>query len=889
MTVGPGAVARDAAAGEIPAELRRDVRLLGDALGQVLTESGGADLLADVERLRQAVIAARAGGDPDEPVRVASAYDDERAEDVARAFTAYFQLVNLAEERQRVRALRARPADDPRPDSFAGVATRLDAASLDEALAGLRVHPVLTAHPTEARRRAVQAAVRRIGAQLDRFDDPRLGPLEVADARRRLLEEITTLWRTAQLRRVRPGPLDEVRAAMAVFDDTLFTMVPAVYREFELALSGEAAGASPPRVPAYLRYGSWIGGDRDGNPHVTATITRQAMEIQADHVLRALATAATRIGRTLTLDAGTTPPDDRLRAALQRAADAHPDLLAELATTSPGEPHRQWLLHAAARITATRTRDADLAYRSADELLADLRLLQDSLAQAGALRSAYGEVQHLLWQVETFGFHLAGLEVRQHSDVHRSALAALGVAYEVGALDVAACAADVRETDDPTATEVLATLRTMAALQDRWGVEACRRHVVSFTRSAADLVAVRALARLAVGARPLVIDVVPLFETQDDLRHAVDVLDEWLPLPSTQTWLDSTGGRVEVMLGYSDSAKDVGPVSATLSLYDAQGALAGWADRHGLALTLFHGRGGALGRGGGPAGRAVLSSAPRSVAGRFKVTEQGEVISARYGHAPIGVRHVEQVTSAVLLASTADVERRTADAAARFSGLARRIGDAARSAYRSLVETEGFADYVARVSPLEELGELQIGSRPSRRRTGGGLETLRAIPWVFAWTQTRANLPGWYGLGTGFEAAAADGIAELQAAYAEWPLFESMIDNVEMSLAKADRAIAQRYLALGARPDLTAQILEEYDRTVRMVFAVTGHDRLLARRRVLSRAVDLRNPYVDALSHLQLRALSALRADPDGAAAEPARRLLLLTLGGVSAGLQNTG
>ena len=293
----------------------------------------------------------------------------------------------------------------------------------------------------------------------------------------------------------------------------------------------------------------------------------------------------------------------------------------------------------------------------------------------------------------------------------------------------------------------------------------------------------------------------------------------------------------------------------------------------------------------GPAGRAVLSSPPGAVAGRFKVTEQGEVISARYGHAPIGVRHVEQVTSAVLLASTEEVGRRTAQATERFGDLAQRIGAAAKAAYRELVGTEGFAEYVAAVSPLEELGDLQIGSRPARRRSGGGLESLRAIPWVFAWSQTRANLPGWYGLGTGLAAAMepAGGLAELRSAYREWPLFESLLDNVEMSLAKADRSIAERYLALGDRPDLTERILDELDRTVAHVLEVTEGDRVLARRRVLSRAVDLRNPYVDALSHLQLRALSALRAEAEGPGADRARRLLLLTINGVSAGLQNTG
>jgi phosphoenolpyruvate carboxylase len=443
--------------------------------------------------------------------------------------------------------------------------------------------------------------------------------------------------------------------------------------------------------------------------------------------------------------------------------------------------------------------------------------------------------------------------------------------------------------------EILSTMRAIAALQHRWGVRACHRYVVSFTSRASDLVAVRALARIALGDGAVDLDVVPLFETQEDLENSVPVLEEWLTFPSTQAHLAANGNRVEVMLGYSDSAKDVGPVSATLSLYEAQARLAEWAERHGIALTLFHGRGGALGRGGGPAGRAILSGAPGSVAGRFKVTEQGEVILARYGTPEIAVRHLEQVTTSVLLASTPEVEARTAESAVRFRDLALRTGEAAKGAYRSLVGTPGFADFFAEVSPLEELGLLHIGSRPARRKSASGhdLASLRAIPWVFAWAQTRCNLPGWYGLGTGLAAAAAveGGLDELRAAYAAWPLFSSMLDNAEMSLAKADRDIAARYLALSERPELAETILAEFDLSVSMLLQVLQRDALLAGHRVLGWAVELRNPYVDALSHLQLRALAALRSGEglDGPEAAAQQRLLLLTVGGVAAGLQNTG
>jgi phosphoenolpyruvate carboxylase len=901
---------RDSARQEMPEPLRQDVRLLGSLLGQVLVEYGGQDLLDDVEELRRGVIAARRtqerSGSPDragapEPAAtettettgttgdqvaaIVAGWPLERAELVARAFTVYFHLTNLAEEHHRIRTLRERDAapapgegsGSPRSGSVAAALAEIGATGeepVEQALAELELHPVFTAHPTEARRRAVVNGIRRTSGLLADLNDVRRGASERADIHRRLLEEIDLLWRTALRRRTQMSPLDEVRTAMAAFDETIFRVVPAVYRVMDTALGPEDVGERPPRAPAYLRFGSWIGGDRDGNPHVTAQVTREAIMIQAEHVLRALEGACVRVGRRLTAHASTTPPSPALSSALSAARAAQPDRIGEIAKRSPGEPHRQLLLYAADRIAATRTRDADLAYGSPDELLADLRLVQDSLASAAAARQAYGELQHLIWQVETFGFHLAELEIRQHSAVHEKALA-----------EVRAGGSLSEQTE-----EVLDTLRVVSWIQERFGVEACRRYIVSFTRTAEDVAAVYELAAAAggTGGGP-VLDVVPLFETGEDLERAPAVLEGMIQQPAVQARLDQTGRRMEIMLGYSDSAKQLGPTSATLRLYDTQAALTAWAERTGIKLTLFHGRGGSLGRGGGPANRAILAQAPGSVAGRFKVTEQGEVIFARYGHEEIAQRHIEQVTNAVLLASTPAVEDRARDAAARFRGLADRIGTAAQEAYRALVEDDGFPEWFARVSPLGEISQLRIGSRPARRTASTSLEDLRAIPWVFAWTQTRVNLPGWYGLGSGLEAVAGEDLETLREAYRSWPLFAALLDNAEMSLAKTDRDIAARYLALGDRPALTEAVLAEYDRTRSLVLAVTGHERLLENRRVLSRAVELRNPYVDALSHLQLRALTALRAGVDDAERDRLEELLLLTVNGVAAGLQNTG
>ncbi|MER6576089.1 phosphoenolpyruvate carboxylase [Nonomuraea sp. NPDC001023] len=858
----------------MPDELRHDVRMLGKLLGQVIAEQGGEDLLADVERLRKAVIAARRGEiSADEITEMVAGWEIERAVAVARAFTCYFHLANLAEEHYRIRTLRERDAEGRvQRESLAQAVHELGEERVRELLQGLELHPVLTAHPTEARRRAVVTAIQRISGQLTEYNAPGRGASERAESRRRLLEEIDLLWRTAQLRSTKLDPLDEVRTAMAAFDETLFRMVPQVYRSLDAALDA-GTGTRPPLARPFIRYGSWIGGDRDGNPNVTAKVTRDTIQIQSEHVLTALETACTRIARTLTASAQFSPCSAELKGALAAAVDAHPELVSELATRSPREPHRQWLLYVAARIAATRRRDLDLAYRAPAELLADLRLVQESLA-GSAPRQAYGELQHLVWQVETFGFHLAELEVRQHSQVHAAALEEIRAGGELS-----------ERTE-----EVLATIRVIAWIQERFGVTACSRYVVSFTRSADDIAAVYELAGHALGDRAPVLDVVPLFESGQDLANSPRVLSGMLEIPQIQDRLAATGRRMEIMLGYSDSAKELGPAAATLRLYEAQEELTVWAHEHDVKLRMFHGRGGALGRGGGPANRAVLAQAPGSVAGRFKVTEQGEVIFARYGHIAIARRHLEQVTNAVLLASSPTVGARTAAAAERFRGLAQQVATASEEAYRALTEAPGFPEWFALVSPLEEIGSLRLGSRPARRGLGAprSLDDLRAIPWVFAWAQTRVNLPGWYGLGTGL--AAVGSLDELRAAYAEWPLFNAMLDNAEMSLAKTDRSIAKRYLALGGRDDFARQVLEEYDRTRELVLRVTGHTRLLENRKVLSRAVQLRDPYVDALSHLQLRALRAMRTeDLSEQERERLSTLLLLSVNGVAAGLQNTG
>jgi len=875
-------VGRSEAEQELPEQIRADVRLLGGLLGRVLRESGSPGLYEDVERLRLATIAAYTDDSPEafeRAVAIADSFSVERAEEVARAFTVYFHLVNLAEEQQRVRVLKerdGRPEKEHVTESVAAAFVRLSEEVGDETalrrLQDLRFHPVFTAHPTEARRRAVSSSIRRLASLLGEHDTAVAGGADQRRAERRMIEEIDALWRTAPLRAEKPTPVDEVRAIMAVFDETLYTAVPHVYRRVDDALQGPGAGNRAPVVRPFVRLGTWVGGDRDGNPFVTASVTKKAAAIASEHVLLGLGRTAERISRTLTLAADTTPPSAELQSLLLRMAAADEEGSADARRRAAGEPHKRAMLLITRRIVATRERDADLAYRDPEHLLADLRVVQDSLVAANASRQAYGHLQHLIWQVETYGFHLAELEVRQHSAVHAKVLAECEAGGELS----------------EQAQEVLEVFRTIAQIQHRFGPRAAGRYIVSFTRSADDLAAVHRLARFAAGpdGTPPVLDVIPLFETFADLQAAPGVMAEFVEQPEAAARLEATGRRLEVMLGYSDSSKDVGPVAANLALYEAQAKIAAWAKDSGIRLTLFHGRGGALGRGGGPANSAILAQPPHSVDGRFKLTEQGEVIFARYGDPAIAMRHIDQVAAATLLASAPSIEQRNRDAAERFADVAARMDTASRKRFFDLVKADGFAQWFATVTPMEEIGLLALGSRPARRGLSvESLEDLRAIPWVFAWSQARINLAGWFGLGTALDAVGDEDL--LRDAYENWPLLRTVIDNVGMSLAKSDVRIARRYLDLGDRDDLADLVISEMELTRDWIVRITGGGELLANRPVLRRAVKMRDPYVDALSLLQLRALRVLRSTETPA--PEWQHLLLLSVSGVAAGLQNTG
>ena len=821
--------------------------------------------------------------------RTIDGLDERQATLLMRAFVAYFHLANICEEHYRVTSLRERegsvdPTADADPINDLTVAYRrlvdeCGRARATALLQHLEFRPVFTAHPTEARRKAVEGKIRRISDLLD--ERARLAGIALAENERRLLQEIDALLRTSPIAHKKPTPVEEADTIVDIFDNTLFDMVPDVYRRFDDWELGESAGTVPPVCPAFFHPGSWIGSDRDGNPNVTARVSRAVAEKFRVHVLERLADATQTCGRNLTLDAVSTPPSDRLVNLWNHQVEMSEELTARALGISASELHRAAMLVIAERLRATVSRTADVMYRCADDYIDDLRVVQDSLARAGAVRAAYGPVQRLIWQAQTFGFHLVEMEFRQHSLVHARALEDIrehGRWGERGELE-------------PMTREVLDTFRAISQIQRRNGVDAARRYIISFTRSAEDVANVYELAHLAFAheADVPVLDVIPLFEQAADLEHATETLGQIIRLPEVQRRLAETGRRLEVMLGYSDSSKDVGPTAATLVLHAAQANIARWAEENDIDLILMHGRGGAVGRGGGPANRAVLSQPAGSVNGRFKLTEQGEVIFARYGNPTLARRHVESVAGATLLSSAPSVELNNTETAEKFAGLAAELDATSRERYLDLLHTEGFAPWFSTVTPLAEVGLMPIGSRPAKRGLGAAsLDDLRAIPWIFSWSQARVNLAAWYGLGTACERVGD--LGRLRAAYGEWPLFSTFIDNVEMSLSKVDERIARLYLALGDRDDLAEKVLGEMALTRRWVLAIAGDDWPLQHRRVLGPVIRMRLPFVNVLSVTQALALRRLRAgDLEPEERDALTYLILCTVSGVAAGLQNTG
>ena len=889
---------------ELPATLKNDMDLCLHILRNVLGEYD-PKLLSTFDTVRNYAVEASAEhfaelNDPNpeedglaKAVTTIDAMNLHDAQLLARAFATYFHLANLSEENYRVSVLHQREAEvddsqavDPVNEmtgAYHQLINEMGPAKALELLDKLEFHPVFTAHPTEARRKAVEGKIRRIAELLEAHKT--LGGSDKKENSRRLYNEIDALFRTSPIALKKPTPVEEADTILDIFDNTLFHTIPAVYRRFDDWVLGDKAGLVPPVCPAFFHPGSWIGSDRDGNPNVTAKVSRLVARKFSDHVIGALEEATRTVGRNLTMESETTPASAELKNLWNHQKEMSERLTDKAALISTKELHRAVMLVMADRLHYTIARDADLMYHNCEDFIADLKVVQRSLADAGAKRSAYGPLQDLVWQAQTFGFHMVEMEFRQHSVVHARALEDIrehGLHGERGELK-------------PMTHEVLDTFRALGAIQKRNGMKAARRYIISFTKSAQNVRDVYELNRLAF-AHPQdvpTIDVIPLFEQLEDLENSVNVLEEIVKIPEVQARLKATGNKMEVMLGYSDSSKDAGPTTATLALHSAESRIVEWAAKHDIDLTLFHGRGGAVGRGGGPANRAVLAQPKGSVNCRFKLTEQGEVIFARYGNPVLAVRHIESVAAATLLQSAPSVEKTNTEMTKKYADMTRVLDEASHERFLDLLNTPDFAPWFSIVTPLTEVGLLPIGSRPAKRGLGAkSLDDLRTIPWVFSWAQARINLAAWYGLGTACEKFGD--LDTLRKAYEEWPLFSTFIDNIEMSLAKTDERIAKMYLALGDDEELSKKVLDEMELTTKWVLKIVGDQWPLQHRHVLGQAIRVRSPYVDALSVTQVLALRSLRKKVDKEELSQSQQagfiyLILCTVSGVAAGLQNTG
>ncbi len=913
--------------------LRRDVRFLGDLLGLVIREVEGDEALASIEKIRRLARERRAGdhaagGMLDE--RIAS-LDDRQASIVARAFSVFFDLVNIAEDRQRVRVLRDRERErDPTPlkESLAsGIAEfrerGMSASDVQAALDHLAVELVFTAHPSEAKRRSIRAKLRRMRKSLERLDNPDLLPRERRQIEADMHAELSILWQSEFLRPVRPTVLDEVERGLSVMP-RIWEAVPQVYASARQAL-GEAYPDHEFSLPTFLRFGSWMGGDRDGNPFVTHDVTAATLlrlrEVAIDRHLEWCDRLVEMLTISLRAAGGGRPLAERLASL----AAEHKPLAEALAPWHEHLIYRRWLamirlrLEAARAISLVGNELPPLAYHSGGEFAADVAALVNCLREdhglaPDSLPQAWLDLAH------TFGLHMTCLDVRQdaraYADILGSVLAAAGLVAEpaaYAALNDTARArllveslgkvGDVPRGDlPPLAADTLALFELLHTASVRFGPECLGGAIVSLTRCPADVLTVLWLWRWAQGRAAATgglaaahdIAVVPLFEKIDDLAHAHDTLDAMLAEPAYREHLSSRRNRQMVMVGYSDSTKDGGYLAACYGLQTAQERLHESAAAHGVSLTFFHGRGGSLGRGGGPAARGILSLPPETLDGSLRLTEQGEVLAERYDDAEIARRHLDQVTWATLVASTMP----PSEPPVEWPPIAAAMASRSLVAYRDLVDQPGFIGYFSTTTPIDDIENLPIGSRPARRRGERTLDDLRAIPWVFAWTQSRCMIPAWYGLGTALaEVKYADRKAWQQICdmYRRWPFFQATIDNATLALAKADMTIACHYSELDddddARRRIWQRIAAEYDRARQAILDVVGGKELLGNTPWFQRSIEARNPYVDPLNLIQVefmrRRKTEVEADP--AAGELHRDLLRLCVQGIAAGMRTTG
>ncbi len=955
---------------EKDAPLRRDIHALGDALGRAIQQHGGSrvfdteerlrlsckhlresvELLADASELEATRLQKEIAELDQKITRIVETCDLDTAIGVIRAFTVYFHLVNTAEQYHRIRRRHVHKiANQPTAQrgSLAALVeffqrNGIDAPTIQKLLNQLSIELVFTAHPTEATRRSLIIKSRRLAELLEAHDHKaEMTPRQRANWQRELESTVSLLWLTDSVLHVRLQPLDEIKMGLYYLEEILYNAVAELYSEFEQLLT-----TYYPReqfaMPPFLRPGSWIGGDQDGNPNVGPETLLQALRLQRarliEHYRSSLDALAREYSQSLKLCS--------ISAALERSiaydAACMPDYDRELGPQTAQEPYRRKLSFIWKRLEATLSAHdgmsdgkeilpgANNSYSRSDGLLADLELVRESLLAHGEQGVTRGELATLIRQVQVFGFHFAALDVRQHSERHASALAELLSVTGLLQCDYRSLEEGerVRLLEDllrdprvlprhelklsPETSRVLATFDTIRQAREEFGNDAITCYIISMARTLSDLLEVQFFCKEAgiVG-----LPIVPLFETIEDLRSCTDILESAFTHPLYRAHLEACHNQQQVMLGYSDSSKDGGILTSGWELYQAQSRVAALGLHHSIGITIFHGRGGAIGRGGGPIYEAILGQPPGTVNGRIRITEQGEMLSFKYGLHAIALRNLELVVAGVAQSSLPGdklIDDMPVQAPERWSEIMDGLSANAYTRYRRLIyDDPGFLHFFEQATPILELDWINIGSRPARRTQGHSIEELRAIPWVFAWMQSRYVLPSWYGVGGALEEYVDEEpgrLEELQQMYRTWPFLRALLDNLQMTLSKADMHIAQHYATLvddeELRQRLSDEIQREYERTRRMLLQIVGGKALLDNAPVLQRSIRLRNPYVDPLSHFQVVLLRRLRAlggplvldettqqTATGQERERARLTyaVLLTINGIAAGLRNTG
>jgi phosphoenolpyruvate carboxylase len=917
-----GAMSAVATAELGPRTYADDEALLGGILDEVICAVEGPEALAlhrDATELGERSRSGDAGA-ADQLAELVAGLDLTQIVLLIRMLTRWFQLMNLAEDLDRVRRIRMLDAQpEPRRGSLHAAVAQLaadgtTAEELHATLTAAEVRLVLTAHPTEARRYTTVSKLARIFALLRELDERRPGHGKRAQIRRQIAAAVQEMWGSDELRAVTTTVLDEVRAGLIYFSSTLADVVPEVYRDLESTIRETYPDFDEP-VPPLLSFGSWIGGDRDGNPNVTPQMTAAALALMKNACLSHHEARVRALGNRVTLSERVAGEPDELRALLESLEPRFPEVAALARERSPEEPYRRLFKLVAARLRATR-KGWEHGYGRPDELLDDLRVAERALRTQHASFVAEDALRDVIRQVEVFGFHFALLDVRENSSVHRAALdeilGVLGVQEGYAQLGEAErMAVLAREIDDrrplipldisgfsAATREVVDTFRTLYDLLRGDHPGTIDSYVISHTTCPSDLLEVllfmKEVGLARAGGHGAELRIVPLFESGETLAASAQTIRALLDTPVYRAALDAVGEQ-EIMVGYSDSNKDVGYTASGWHVYRAQLEMAAVMREHGVQWQFFHGRGGAVGRGGGPSYTAVRAQPSGTVAGRLKVTEQGEMLSAKFSLREIAHRELELTTSAALVTTLDRSADRQPERQERFEAVVAEMAEVSTAAYRGLVYGDpDFADFFHAATPVREVSRLQLGSRPARRKATARIEDFRAIPWVFSWTQARAVLPAWFGLGTALEhARERHGVELLRAMEGDWPYFAALISNAEMACVKADLEIARRYAELCGNREIRDRIWgtieAEFGRTVREIGAVRAEEQLLDREPILQRALARRNPFIDPLSFVQLELLRRLRA-PGGDPDDPALvRASLLAINGIAGGLRNTG